>query len=290
MTKKKSPQQVAAPAPSVALEPGDFTVANLRREIEDTTRPLQPSDITVAQFRTPARSPEDTATFSVSGSPEDTGADEVQTESAISPRFKSAFLPSLDGRQLSPDEVPTHFPDDHGPILLVVLADYPDPGSLATDSPFWSGDQASALIHHVLYSKRFCDRSTVNHASKPLATILEQNLRPNYQSLVMTYASNQVRDGRVSLTEDVFSRGNVDRLTNLFEAAAARCPGVLKVVTMGPTAKWVLRALVGSVCKVQIDHTVLKNPYPIVGLHSFDQSTWLTWAEEAFQSSIVRPH
>lgn len=249
------------------LKPDDFTVAFLRHDFaeeETLARQLLASDISTVR----------TSVGLAEAS--DPGA-KVSTQ----PRaIDSRDLPLM-GYPNRRGKVPEYLPEN-GPIRLLIFGDYPGSGSLLTGIPYWGDGPISRMVLASLAANRFCDEETVEMGQHSAAELAEKDMAPAYRQVALTYISDQLREGRVCSIEDITTKKNLERLRNIIETSIARCPMTLRIVTLGATAKFTLRALLYG-RDLHVDAAALQSPSVGVGKPCFDEDAWINWARDAMR-------
>ncbi len=149
----------------------------------------------------------------------------------------NSVLPEPGRGRLSPQEIPTLFPEE-GPILLLVVAGFADDGALDRRTPFWNDDhRGGALLWQALQRSGFVHRKDRDLAVGQGG--FWEAEPPRTLGLAMTYAGYRRRDEAVDF--ELAVRGwNVHRLQTLTQACMGRSMGRLRVVAVGESAAFMM--------------------------------------------------
>jgi hypothetical protein len=172
-----------------------------------------------------------------------------------------------------------------GPILLLVFGDYPEIGSRATGIPYWGDGILGQMMHKALKINGFTDDETIRLAALPFDELQRMEARPILRGVAMTYVTDQVQEGRTSRVEDILSRRNSERLKKFFSEAAARCPTTLKVIAVGPVAKFTLRGM-ASELPANLEIVSILNPATELPRKGFNLDAWIEWASASMKTEL----
>lgn len=319
VTTTQDPAPGMRPAvPSDALSADEFTVAALREDPPAGGRPVNPLpaslhpaagdeadtqaglEVEAAEVQNRMEEAFSTSGFSLgaeaitavsrgNGATVDVASGWARSELEIGPDdLDLGHVPEAATHQIAvkgsgkPAVVPQFIPTG-GPIHLLVLADYPGPGTLMTGLPFWGDGPISRMVATALHRNDCCDDFTVAMAQLPAVELVRSSARPRFRNVAITYIHSELLEGGVCSIEEVVAKRNLDRLRGVIETAVTRCPGRLHAVTFGAIAKFVLRAMLyGSIWDV--DMTSLQSPSIGVGSERFDERGWIDWAAVAMQT------
>ena len=141
------------------------------------------------------------------------------------------------------------FPPE-GPVRVILFGEAPGPrGADQSGIPFW-GDRAGVLVYRALERAGLARVPAEAYLEWDGARFRAGGLRPVLQGAALSnaYPVCPTRDGesfRAPTDRELRSPGNFARLRGELDAAAARCPGVLRVIAMGRRAQWILQRVDG---------------------------------------------
>jgi len=139
------------------------------------------------------------------------------------------------------------FPSD-GPVRLILFGEAPGPrGADQSGLPFW-GDRAGVLVYRALEAAGLARVPAQAYGHWDGAWFREAGLRPELVGAALSnaYPSCPTRDGqtfRAPTDAELRSPGNLARVVGELRQAAARCPGTLRVITLGKRAHWLFQRL-----------------------------------------------
>ena len=127
------------------------------------------------------------------------------------------------------------------------------PGPRGADQsgvPFW-GDRAGVLVYRALEAAGLARVPAEAYRQWDGARFRDQGLRPELRGAALSNAfpvcpSRDLRTFRAPTDAEVRSPANLARLGRELRAAAERCPGPLRVVTLGRRAQWIFQNLQDS--------------------------------------------
>lgn len=143
--------------------------------------------------------------------------------------------------------VPTLLPDA-GPVHVFLMGEAPGPlGADQSGIPFW-GDRAGHLVYQALVA---AGRAEVPPEAWELwdgARLRAAGLRPRLRGVALgnAFPCCPTADGerfRAPKDGELRDPDNLGRLAGDLRAAAARCPGRLRILGLGRRAAWVLERL-----------------------------------------------
>jgi hypothetical protein len=205
-------------------------------------------------------------------------------ESATSPESRFATNPFSIQPEVALSRVPQYLPGT-GLILLAIIADYPEAGSVRTGVPFWGDGHIGRMVMRALEANGFTDAATVAMSANPADELIRECPLPNIRSAAITYVSNLQDANRRCAVEDILDRRNVDRLRSFLSCAMTRCPDQLRIVTMGPVAKFAFKGLNLEFPNGMTIASIL-NPAVEVKKPSFSMDAWVKWATTAFHTDL----
>ena len=142
------------------------------------------------------------------------------------------------------------FPAD-GPVRLMLFGEAPGPrGADQSGLPFW-GDRAGILVYRALEAAGLARVPARAYGHWDGAWFKAEGLRPELAGAALSNAfpSCPTRDGQTfkAPTDTELRRPeNLARILGELHQAAARCPGTLRVITLGKRAHWLFQRLEGA--------------------------------------------
>ena len=152
------------------------------------------------------------------------------------------------GRILQTQVAPLFPPE--GPVRVMLFGEAPGPrGADRSGVPFW-GDRAGILVYRTLEQAGLAQVPAAAYLGWDGGRFREEGLRPELRGAALSnaYPACPTRDGdsfRAPSDRELRSPANLARLRAELGAAAARCPGSLRVIAMGRRALWILQRLDG---------------------------------------------
>lgn len=146
--------------------------------------------------------------------------------------------------------VPPLFPRD-GAVRVLLLGEAPGPrGADQSGIPFW-GDRAGRPVYRALVAAGLARVPEAAWLEWDGARFREEGLRPEVREVALSNAfpSCPTSDGehfRAPTDAELRSEANQARLRAELAQAAERCPGTLRVLTLGRRAAWLLERLEGG--------------------------------------------
>jgi hypothetical protein len=127
------------------------------------------------------------------------------------------------------------------------------PGPRGADQsgvPFW-GDQAGVLVYRALEAAGLAQVPAAAYARWDGAGFRESGLLPVLRGSALSNAfplcpSRDLETFRAPTDAELRSQANLARIRTELRAAAERCPGALRVITLGKRAQWIFRELEGA--------------------------------------------
>ena len=127
------------------------------------------------------------------------------------------------------------------------------PGPRGADQsgiPFW-GDRAGTCVYRALEAAGLARVPQEAYLDWDGARFRDQGLRPELKEVALSNAfpicpTRDFQTFRAPTDAELLAPANQERLLRELGAAAARCPGPLKVIAMGRRAQWVFGKLAGA--------------------------------------------
>jgi len=127
------------------------------------------------------------------------------------------------------------------------------PGPRGADQsgiPFW-GDRAGVLVYRALEAAGLAQVPREAYPRWDGAAFRDSGLRPELRGSALSNAfphcpSRDLQTFRAPTDAELRSPANLDRLRGELGAAAERCPGTLRVITLGRRAQWIFQHLEGA--------------------------------------------
>lgn len=127
------------------------------------------------------------------------------------------------------------------------------PGPRGADQsgvPFW-GDRAGVLVYRALEAAGLAQVPPEAYERWDGASFRERGLFPVLRGAALSNGfplcpSRDLRTFRAPTDAELRGPDNLARLLRELEAAARRCPGTLRVITLGRRAQWIFRDLEGA--------------------------------------------
>jgi hypothetical protein len=133
-------------------------------------------------------------------------------------------------------------------VAVILFGEAPGPrGADQSGIPFW-GDRAGVLVYRALEQAGLAQVPPEAYLPWDGARFRAEGLRPHLKGAALSNAfpSCPTRDGQTfKAPTDVQLRhpDNLARLRGELSQAAARCPGRLRVITLGKRAHWIFQRL-----------------------------------------------
>lgn len=146
-------------------------------------------------------------------------------------------------------QVATRFPEE-GAVRVILFGEAPGPrGADQSGIPFW-GDRAGLLVYRALEAAGLAEVPAGAYDRWDGARFREAGLRPRLQGAALgnAYPSCPTRDGqtfRAPTDRELRGPENLARLEADLRQALERCPGLLRVITLGRRADFILAHLPG---------------------------------------------
>ena len=146
--------------------------------------------------------------------------------------------------------VPPFFPSD-GPVSVMLFGEAPGPrGADQSGVPFW-GDRAGTLVYRALEAAGLARVPPEAYDHWDGALFKERGLRPELLGAALSnaYPKCPTRDGQTFQAPTDVQLRHPDNLTRILaevRQAAARCPGHLRVITLGKRDHWIFERLEGA--------------------------------------------
>jgi len=143
--------------------------------------------------------------------------------------------------------VPPLFPPA-GPVRVLLLGEAPGPrGADQSGIPFW-GDRAGVLVYRALERAGLARVPAEAYLCWDGAVLRARGLAPELTGAALGNAfpicpSRDLEHFRAPSDTELRSPANRDRLRAELRQAADRCPGPLRVITLGKRAEWLLQNL-----------------------------------------------
>ena len=143
--------------------------------------------------------------------------------------------------------VPPLYPPS-GPVRIMLFGEAPGPrGADQSGVPFW-GDRAGVLVYRALEAAGLARVPAEAYRRWDGARFREEGLRPELVGAALSNAfpfcpSRDLQAFRAPTDAELRSPANLARLGQELRAAAGRCPGPLRVVTLGRRAQWIFQNL-----------------------------------------------
>jgi len=127
------------------------------------------------------------------------------------------------------------------------------PGPRGADQsgvPFW-GDRAGILVYRALEAAGLAQVPPEAYPAWDGATFRESGLFPVLRGSALSNAfpfcpSRDLQTFRAPTDAELRNPANLGRIRSELSAAAERCPGTLRVITLGRRAQWLFRQLEGA--------------------------------------------
>ena len=127
------------------------------------------------------------------------------------------------------------------------------PGPRGADQsglPFW-GDRAGVLVYRALEAAGLARVPAAAYQRWDGAVFRERGLVPELCGAALSNAfpfcpSRDLQSFRAPTDAELRGPANLARLRQELEAAARRCPGTLRVITLGKRAQWIFQNLEGA--------------------------------------------
>jgi len=138
-----------------------------------------------------------------------------------------------------------------GPVRVMLFGEAPGPrGADQSGVPFW-GDRAGLLVYRALEAAGLARVPPEAYALWDGAALRARGLLPELRGAALGNAfprcpSRDLRTFRAPTDAELRSPDNLARLLGELRAAAERCPGTLRVVTLGRRAQWIFPNLEGA--------------------------------------------
>ena len=138
-----------------------------------------------------------------------------------------------------------------GPVRVMLFGEAPGPrGADQSGGPFW-GDRAGVLVYRALEAAGLAQVPREAYTDWDGAGFRERGLFPVLRAAALSNAfpfcpSRDLRTFRAPTDAELRAPGNLARLRQELGVAAARCPGTLRVITLGRRAQWIFQNLEGA--------------------------------------------
>ena len=127
------------------------------------------------------------------------------------------------------------------------------PGPLGADKsgiPFW-GDRAGQVVYRALEASGLAWVPAEAYGDWDGARLKARDLAPQLRGVALSNAFPccPTRDGqtfKAPTDRELASRDNLFRIGRELAEAAARCPGLLRVIALGKRAEWLFRRIEGA--------------------------------------------
>jgi len=135
-----------------------------------------------------------------------------------------------------------------GPVRVMLFGEAPGPrGADQSGVPFW-GDRAGVLVYRALEAAGLAQVPPEAYGEWDGAGLRARGLLPALHGAALSNAfplcpSRDLRSFRAPTDAELRSPANLERLRRELGAAAERCPGTLRVITLGKRAQWIFRNL-----------------------------------------------
>lgn len=145
--------------------------------------------------------------------------------------------------------VPALFPSE-GPVRIFLMGEAPGPrGADQSGIPFW-GDRAGLPVYRALADRGLAEVPPGAWEDWDGARLKGRALAPVLRGVALgnAYPCCPTRDGhsfQAPTDRELRDPENLARLGQELGAAQARCPGILRVVTFGRRAAWIVARLEG---------------------------------------------
>lgn len=140
--------------------------------------------------------------------------------------------------------VPTRFPET-GEVRVLLFGEAPGPrGADQSGIPFW-GDRAGLLVYRALEGAGLAEVPPAAYELWDGARFRDLGLQPVLKGAALgnAFPSCPTKDGqtfRAPTDKELKAPENLARLRDDVTAAATRCPGTLRVITLGRRAAFIL--------------------------------------------------
>ena len=138
-----------------------------------------------------------------------------------------------------------------GPVKVLLLGEAPGPrGADQSGLPFW-GDRAGMLVYRALEAAGLAEVPPAAYVHWDGARFRAEGLRPELRGAALSNAFPRcpTRDGqtfKAPTDAELKAPENLARLLAELHLAAGRCPGLLRVITLGKRAHWIFQRLEGA--------------------------------------------